>query len=726
MKSMLLSLLVLALATTFVYVFAEAVKRTRPLGMHTNFAFRALVPFPLTIGLWGILFVLSMSYPYPQGFGLRLWWVIGSMVLTACSVLLLFSMTAATVQTARSRNVSACGFVIGMLLAQAILVVAMHWQPMPQWNGAVMLSAGIGLWLSTLGLIWFSREGVLDPLIQHFVATTSTSWGVAKLSLKILTAILIGLGLSGALWLALLSLGFSPETRSLVAMTIDADWMGGFVGVIVLGFLSVMFFAGLLSDRAERRASRLAQELSENADTLKKVHELDRVTHLLNRPAIEAHLQRLIQEVSEKQELFTVFYVGLDAFRTVNDSLGFASGDNVLGLVAERIKQALATDDLVARVGGDEYVMVARYCNSPADAAVLGKRLLGTLAHVYTLPQQDITLTASVGVALYPQDGRSAAELLTHANYAMSNVKRTGRNNFCFYSAHMETTVRHELQLQGELRTALSERQMEMFFQPQFTMDDMRLVGCEALVRWRMPDGGLRMPDSFIPLAERTGLIIPLGLQVLELSCQAACRWYRQQGYWIWVGVNVSALQFQQADFIENVSRVIEKTGILPQALVLEVTESTAMSNAEGTLQKFSHLNDLGVRIAIDDFGTGYSSLAYLKRFKFHHIKIDRSFVNDLGESSADQHIVKAIIDLGHNFGVETVAEGVERDDQHALLRKLGCSLGQGYLYGKPMCEKDFISRFLLPDAASVPPRVAKVLKSDLQGSHPETYSNRH
>jgi EAL domain-containing protein (putative c-di-GMP-specific phosphodiesterase class I) len=300
-------------------------------------------------------------------------------------------------------------------------------------------------------------------------------------------------------------------------------------------------------------------------------------------------------------------------------------------------------------------------------------------------------------VAIYPQDGRTPHELLAHANFAMSNVKRTGRNNFCFYSDKMAVAVHHDFQLQAELRTALSTHQMEMFFQPQFEITGKTvLVGCEALMRWRLPDGSLRMPDKFIPLAERTGLIIPLGNQALELSCEAACRWHQRFGIWNWVGVNVSAIQFQQPDFVDNVARVIEKTGISPHALVLEVTESTAMNNAETTLQKFAQLNALGVRIAIDDFGTGYSSLAYLKRFKFHHIKIDRAFVNDLSEKAVDQHIVRAVIDLAHNFGVEAVAEGVERDDQHELLRRMGCCLAQGYLYGKPMPEADFVRLFLM------------------------------
>lgn len=706
MKSILLSLLTLAMAATFVYVFAEAVKRTRPLRTVTHLFFRIMVPLHLTIGLWGVLFVFSVSYPYPQEFGLRLWWVIGSIVLTAFGVLLLFSMAATFLHIPGRRVLGALGFAISALLAQGALVIAMHWQPMPDWNGWIVLLAIFGVMLNGLGLIWLSTEGVLDSTLQRFISKASTSWGLTKILSKILISVIFGAGLMGALWLPLFSMTFAPQTHSVASMMIDVEWVSGFAGLIVLGAMFVMFFVGFISDRMERHARQLVRELSEYENTLKEIHETDRVTHLLDRQALEKHLYTLIQEAAQKQEIFAVFYVGLDAFRSINDSLGFASGDNVLGITAERIKQVVTNGDLLARAGGDEYVIVARNCSSPGYASLMGERLLSVLGRAYELPQQEVTLTASVGVALYPQDGRTPQELLTHANYAMSNVKRNGRNNFCFYSAYMEDTVRRDFQLQGELRSALSERQIEMFFQPQFEMSDMSLVGCEALVRWRLPDGSLRMPDSFIPLAERTGLIIPLGLRVLELSCQAACRWHQQQDHWIWVGVNVSALQFQQADFVENVARVIEKTGILPQALVLEVTESTAMNNAEGTLEKFAQLTDLGVRIAIDDFGTGYSSLAYLKRFKFHHIKIDRSFVNDLSQNSADQHIVKAIIDLARNFGVEAVAEGVERDDQHALLCALGCCLGQGYLYGKPMCEADFVDRFFLPDA--LPPSVAR------------------
>ena len=311
-------------------------------------------------------------------------------------------------------------------------------------------------------------------------------------------------------------------------------------------------------------------------------------------------------------------------------------------------------------------------------------------------------MTASVGIALYPQDGRSPNELLSNANFAMSSVKKSGRNHFRFFSSDMASTVRSDFLLQGELREALSKGRLEMFFQPQFDLRTMLLVGCEGLVRWRLPDGKIRMPDQFIGLAERTGLIIPLGNQVLGLSCAAARRWHGLINRWIQVGVNVSAIQFQQPDFVDNVARVIEASGIWPRALVLEVTESTAMTNAESTLYKFEQLHAMGVNISIDDFGTGYSSLAYLKRFSFHHIKIDRAFVRDLSENRVDQHIVKAVIDLSHNFGVQAVAEGVESEAQHQLLCTLGCGLGQGYLYGRPVAEQEFVARFLLPSDQAV------------------------
>jgi len=702
MKSMALTLLVLGLSGVLCYVYAEAVKRTRTLESKVTLFSRMIVPFPMAIGMWGWMFALTLAYPFEQSYGLNLGLLVAVITVVALGLVGLFFAATATHLSKVTQFGSVAGFAAALLLAEMLLLLAMHWQPAPRWNLGMLCSGALVLLVGGLGLSHFSQVGALDRVVRLIPLSSSKARPLVKLVAKLVTAVLLGVVLSSGLWLVLGAAVLEGAAQSQSLPPIQPEWLGSFVGMVILGLMLVMFCAGVLSDRTEERVGALARELSANHHALQEVRETDLITRLPNRSTIEKHLHQRIAEAVDKQELFAVFYVGLDAFRQINESLGFHSGDGVLAIAASRIQQAMGAHDLVARAGGDEFIIVAKSCNAPAGAVRTSEHLLALLSRAYGLPGQEVSLTASVGIALYPQDGRSPNELLSNANFAMSSVKKSGRNHFRFFSSDMASTVRSDFLLQGELREALSKGRLEMFFQPQFDLRTMLLVGCEGLVRWRLPDGKIRMPDQFIGLAERTGLIIPLGNQVLGLSCAAARRWHGLINRWIQVGVNVSAIQFQQPDFVDNVARVIEASGIWPRALVLEVTESTAMTNAESTLYKFEQLHAMGVNISIDDFGTGYSSLAYLKRFSFHHIKIDRAFVRDLSENRVDQHIVKAVIDLSHNFGVQAVAEGVESEAQHQLLCTLGCGLGQGYLYGRPVAEQEFVARFLLPSDQAV------------------------
>ncbi|TAK90817.1 MAG: bifunctional diguanylate cyclase/phosphodiesterase [Burkholderiaceae bacterium] len=696
MMSMLLASLALGIAAVLFYVHAETVKRARTMLDRPPMYSHLLVPFPLAIGVWGWLFVLTLAHSFPQPYGVHPGLLIAVLGLAVLGLVGFFHVTCTPGLSLAVRACFLAGFAAALTAAEVLMVLAMRWEPAPRWNAPMLLAGYATLCLGGLGLYWFCQPGVLNQWVDRLPRLSLPARTSAKMLAKGLVGALLAVVLSTGLWLVLSAAQVESLAHSLAQPVIQPEWLAGFVSMVTAGLLLVLLGTGLAGDRTGVHVHQLAQALSANVDALQMAREVDPVTCQLNRLSVEKHLQHAVTRAAARRSCFAVFYIGLDAFRLINESLGFHSGDNILLLAASRIQQMTRSHDVVARAGGDEFIVVAESCDTQEGAGSICEKLLEVLSRTYGLPGQDVNLSASIGVAFYPQDGSSVEALLANANLAMTNVKRSGRNQFRFYSSDMMPSGRSDFLIQAELRDALNSDQIEMFFQPQYDLHDMVLMGCEALVRWRLPDGKLRMPDQFIGVAERTGLILPLGRQVMELSCAAARRWHQLIGHWIQVGVNVSAIQFQQADFVDTVAAVVESSGIWPRALVLEVTESTAMNNAESTLHKFEQLDAMGVNVSIDDFGTGYSSLAYLKRFNFHHIKIDRAFVNDLNDNRADQLIVKAVIDLARNFGVQAVAEGVENQDQHLLLCGLGCSLGQGYLYGRPVPENEFVERFLL------------------------------
>jgi len=416
----------------------------------------------------------------------------------------------------------------------------------------------------------------------------------------------------------------------------------------------------------------------------------DPLTDLPNRLLFHDRLGHALSRADRDGSQLAVLFIDLDRFKHINDSLGHLAGDGLLQEVARRLTGAVRKEDTVARMGGDEFTLLLEDLRRPEDAAVLARKLLEALGDPYAIAGRELFVTASVGISLYPRDGRSAEELVRNADAAMYQAKDAGRNGYHFYTPELTAAALQRVHLEADLRRALGRGELVVHYQPQIELGSGRLIGAEALVRWRHPEQGLIAPDRFIHLAEDTGLIIELGELVLRAACRQAMDWLASGVPIERIAVNVSAQQVQRSDFVGTVRDVLADTGLPPRHLELEVTETFIMGQAEEGIRALHQLREMGVRLAVDDFGTGYSSLGYLKRLPIHMLKIDRSFVSELHGDSEDLAIAKAVIALGRTLGLQVIAEGVEHDDQAGLLLAEGCHYAQGYLFGRPLEGADF------------------------------------
>jgi diguanylate cyclase (GGDEF)-like protein len=410
----------------------------------------------------------------------------------------------------------------------------------------------------------------------------------------------------------------------------------------------------------------------------------DVLTGLPNRAMFIDQLGQLITQARESGESVAVMFLDLDRFKYVNDTLGHEVGDRLLIAVAQRIRRSVRNADCVARLGGDEFTVVLSNVSGPNPAVAAAQNICRALATPFQIDGHDIFVSTSVGISLYPHDGIDVDTLLKHADTAMYRAKKTN-SGFQFFEAAMSDSISRHLLLENDLRRALERNELEVFYQPQARLAGGQVVGMEALVRWRHPTRGLVSPVEFIPLAEETGLIIPIGEWVLRTACAQIQRWVEVGFPALSVAVNLSGRQLLQQNFADTVARALADTGLPPNLLELEITESILMEHAQETLLVLQQLRGLGVRLAIDDFGTGYSSLAYLKRFPVNVIKIDRSFVKDLPDDSDDAAIVTGIIALAHSLRLAVTAEGVETAQQLDFLRGQSCELMQGYLLSEPL-----------------------------------------
>ncbi len=468
---------------------------------------------------------------------------------------------------------------------------------------------------------------------------------------------------------------------------------------LTLAFVMPCFalVGGRLSE-LRARLGRTNEELTQALAMIQKMATHDTLTSLPNRALFNETLNHAVAQAERHERQLALFFLDLDRFKNINDTLGHSLGDRVLQEAARRLAASVRSSDLIARLGGDEFVLLVEDFHGTDHLADIAAKVLGAFAPTFTIDGQELALSASVGVCTYPQDGMDGQVLLANADIAMYRAKEQGRNRFCFYSAELNHLSSERLALEAGLRHALERNEIEVFYQPKIDFGNGRVTGVEALIRWRHPQLGLLLPDRFVPLAEEIGEIIPIGYWTLRRVCERARRWH-DLGMPMPVAVNLSASQFHEPELVSRLATIFKSTGVAPSILELEITESMVMRDPERAVTVMEGLHRMGVRISIDDFGTGHSSLGYLKRFPIDCLKVDRSFVRDLPHNGDDVAITRAVIAMAHSLRMSVVAEGVEHREQFELLRDEGCDEFQGYFCAKPMEEADLM-RFLAEERA--------------------------
>ncbi len=440
-------------------------------------------------------------------------------------------------------------------------------------------------------------------------------------------------------------------------------------------------FVSIINDVTER--INYEQELSYHA-----TH--DALTGLANRTLLNDRINQAIAHARRERRMIGVLLLDLDRFKLINDGFGHGPADNLLKTVAERLLGAVRETDTVARLGGDEFVIIVTDIESDQEISTVAGKIMRALSQPMTVEGKDIFVTTSIGAAVFPRDGEHGEALIRNADVAMYRVKEYGRNNYRFYTSEMKHMALDQLDMEGSMRRALERDEFVVYYQPTISVANGNVVGGEALVRWNHPNLGLIQPNDFIPLAEETGLIVPLGDYVLRQVCKNLRRWIDQGESIQRISINISARQFRQDDLAEHIAGILAETGIDGAQLEFELTESMVMHDVDNTLTTLRRLKQLGATLALDDFGTGYSSLSYLKRFPIDVLKIDRSFIRDVESNSDDAAIANAVIAMAHSLGLRVVAEGVENAAQLELLRQHGCDEIQGFFFSRPLPEADF------------------------------------
>ncbi|WP_107924244.1 GGDEF domain-containing phosphodiesterase [Lysinibacillus parviboronicapiens] len=454
-----------------------------------------------------------------------------------------------------------------------------------------------------------------------------------------------------------------PEWLTIVGVTNDAG--------------EISNYCGIFTDLSERKI--VENELEKRLLT-------DSLTDVSNRFAYIERMDSLLESTSaiSHSVQHAVYFLDLDRFKQINDTLGHAVGDTILIEIATRLQTLLKNKDIIARYGGDEFIITLTNVKNVREAAKFAEQIIQVIEQPMDINGQNIFISTSIGISMYPVDGESTEQLTHCADKAMTYSKKNGRNGYSFYFDELQTDSQRVLLLDSELRKAIDEREFELYFQPKIEMDNEQIQGLEALVRWNSESLGFVSPAEFIPYAEETGLIIPLSEIIIEKACEAVIK-LQQFGLKIPIAINISSIHFKQSNFLESVQVILERYNTPANNFEIEVTERTVMNSATETVSKLVRLKQLGFKISIDDFGTGYSSLSYLVRFPLDCLKIDRSFIQHISSLDEKQAVVDAIIQMSHRLKMKVVAEGVEQAQQVDILRKMNCDIIQGYYYSKPL-----------------------------------------
>ncbi len=537
-----------------------------------------------------------------------------------------------------------------------------------------------------LGQVW-----VAISVVIALAASLAAFWLTFRLRHEAAQVVLMRMGAAITMGIAIAGMHYAGMKAAQFPMStmvhhdgINGSWLAVLVSVVALSILGITLLVSMLDARLQARTALLASSLAEANRELAQLALHDTLTRLPNRILLEDRLDQAISKADREGTRFALMFMDLDGFKAVNDAYGHDVGDRLLVAVTQRLLLLLKGQFTLARIGGDEFVLLAEG-EGPDDAASLANALVHAIDSPFNLDPYELVVTLSIGIALYPHDGKTERELMFNADAAMYHTKHMGRNGYHFFQPSMNTLAQTHLQLMNDLWMAIDRHELRLLYQPKFHAPAGPVLGFEALLRWQHPKQGLLTPDLFLPLAEKTGLIIPIGNWVINEACRQLREWHLQ-GHQSWsMAVNLSTLQFEQPSLVKTVLDCLARHHVPPEMLILEVTETTAMSNPDESVRVLTELTDAGVKASIDDFGTGYSSLLYLKRLPACELKIDRAFVKELSGESEDATIVSAIVALAKTLNLKVVAEGVETEAQQNFLTELGCNTLQGYLLGKPV-----------------------------------------
>ena len=632
--------------------------------------------FSMGTGIWSMHFIgmLAFSLPVPMGY---------DVAMTLLSMLIAIIVSGFALYMVSRDNLAWQNLLLGAVL-MGIGIASMHYTGMAAMQTSPPIQYDALLFVASIVI------AILASLAALAIAFTLRKDSLWMVYAKYIAAVIMGLAITGMHYTGMAAAQFAADTVCLSGSTVDNSWMAGTIALVTFLVLSTTRVLSAFDARMAARTARMAASLQKVNAELKHMVLHDPLTMLPNRLLLEDRIGQAIGACRRSGGRCAVLFVDLDRFKSVNDSLGHFAGDELLRATAERLRAAMRGEDTVSRLGGDEFVVLLRQVERDDDAAGVGRKLLELLAMPFPANSQELSVTASIGAAIFPEHGTTAQMLISNADAAMYHVKKSGRNDVQVFSPSMSTFFPDRLALENDLRHALERHELELHYQPKVDVHSGGVLGMEALVRWRHPRRGLVNPSEFIPLAEETALIVPLGQWVLREACRQNREWQAQGLRPLRIAVNISGTQLRHDGFVDQVALALRETGLEARYLEIEITESVVMQNAAATVQMLDRLSQMGVHLAVDDFGTGYSSLSYLKRFPLNTLKIDSSFVRDLLTDRNGAVIVQAIIALAHSLKLQVVAEGVEEAAQLSCLQTLGSDQYQGFLHSKPLTAGDF------------------------------------
>jgi diguanylate cyclase (GGDEF)-like protein len=692
-----LSLLVAGLVSYTALRLAARVARSGARGARVWIGVGAIA---MGVGIWSMHFIGMLAFSVPIELAYRIPATLASLAVAIGTSGFALAITGG--QRLSISRLSSSALIMGagiaamhyLGMAAIAIAPAISYDPL-----LVAASIAIAVIASFAALWLFHRLRVGNSLLQWLT--------------RVAAAAVMGLAISGMHYTAMAASRFALGSLCRGGVTFQNGWFALGLGVFVLGLLAVTLVTALADAHLESRTRLYALGLERVNVQLQHQATHDALTGLPNRVLFLDRLGREIAHATRGDHTFAVMVLDLDRFKVINDTLGHPAGDQLLTAIADRLSRSIRAVDTVARTGGDEFLLLITDIREPAQAAVIAAKIVAALDKPVSICATEVHTSASIGISLCPADGIDADSLVAHADEAMYFAKQRGRNNFQFFSRGMSVFSRERLDLECDLRRALSLKQFEVHYQPKMDVANGRVNSVEALLRWRHPTRGLVGPMEFIPLAEETGLLFSIDEWVLREACRQASQWRRAGLSFLRIAVNISPIQFRQPKFLDTVRSALSDQELDPRYLEIELTENSIMDKAENSVHILEELSRMGVVVSIDDFGTGYSSMSYLRRFPIDKLKIDRSFISELTTNSDAAAIVKAIISLAHNLRLKVIAEGVETAEQLQRLRELGCDMFQGY----------YFSAAVLPDEIEKLVRLAGAAAPPGPGTFEETHS---